>query len=233
MWANLDGSGRFGADVVYAGAVMSPWLLATFGFACVCMALYAASYRRRYLTSDPLTLWGMTFESAEAVANHLHALTGLRVVRRPAGSRWLLALVLDPILLIWGDLRSRRPERHLDGWSLEATPEIEPSVRIELSPLRASIGVRSEVALWTDGARAWTEEEGLRAWHPVGGDRWAHGTTRLEVLRARGVTRLRHADGMLWADAPLDTVDAASYPTLIANLTELARPLAASARSAN
>ena len=185
---------------------MSPWLLATFGLAAASMGLYAVGYRRRYQATESIVLW-----------KHLHALTGLAIEKRGGDAVWLVWLLLDPILFIWGDLRSRRPERLLRSWCLAG-----PNATITLDAEQAHLGVTCTQPVWTDPGRPLAEQEGLRCLHPIGAPRWNDGVALVEKVLAPGPNRLRYVGGKLVVDARHTAADAGSYPAILTAMSELA-----------
>ena len=183
---------------------------------------FANRYRLQSEREAPIELWGRTMPSAESAARHLAEVTGLRVEHRPARLRWLFDLTIEPILLIWGDRRSRRPERHLARWRLVGV-HAGREVVVELGPDAAIVAMTCRVPLGATSGIPFEQQEALRPLHPVGGERWQTGIALVRAVLAHGPERLRWKDGKLRVELALQERGSASdYPPLIGAMSSLA-----------
>lgn len=181
------------------------------------------AWRRTYLLEVPLTFGGRALPTAEAAAQIVGDETSLAPTRVADGLGWVAALFLAPIWFIWGDLRTRRPERHLARWRLLGARGDRPA-QIALHPDVETVAVAcTRSAFAADSARPFDEQEGLRALHPMGGERWQRGLHHAAALQALGFVRLRGDDGLLLGQRAFDATRAtASYARALDELVALA-----------
>jgi hypothetical protein len=188
-------------------------------------AVGTLAWRRVYVREMPLQLWGLELDNAERAARVLAEATGLDVERQNDGLAWVAALFLAPIWFIWGDLRTRRPERHLARWRLHGKRAAGREVRITLGPDGSLVAVASSGSdgIAVDLSRPLEHQEGLRGLHPVGGERWQRSLAHFEALTHLGLTRLRLDGGMLVGELPLEPrAGMAGYASALGELEALA-----------
>lgn len=183
------------------------------------------AWRRAYAREMPLSIWGREFASAEAAARALAETTRLDIARQSDGLGWVAALFLAPIWFIWGDLRTRRPERHLTRWDLSGKRNADRTATIALGADGSTIAVAcaAHAGVAVDLARPLDDQEGLRMLHPVGGERWQRAVGHLDALKGLGVTRLCLENGMLEGELPLEPRGGVTgYATALDELEALA-----------
>lgn len=169
-------------------------------------------------------MWGRSWASVDDAAAALAEAIGLALERRGGVVGRLLDILVAPVVLFWGDLRTRRPERQLRRFTLRGS-RADRALAIELGDERAKVtlGCRGSTPLWADlGAASLEAEEGLRALYPIGGPRWIAGETILRALAASRVARVALDDGALCAVVPIDALAPAQAPPLLDRLIELA-----------
>lgn len=184
----------------------SMWTSLVMGLFALALCVLAWRYRRAYLRELPLRVWDRDYPDAESVAVELERETGLARRQLPAGLTWLGDLLVSPVWLFWGDLRSSRPERRLSRWRLEGRRADERAASLQLGPdlLCLAVACRARGALWVELGAAFEAQEGLRGLHPVGGEHWRSGTAHLAALGRRGQVRLIVETGVLSLDTPVD-----------------------------
>jgi hypothetical protein len=182
------------------------------------------AWRRVYAREMPLQLWGLGFDNAERAARALAETTGLDVERQNDGLAWVAALFLAPIWFIWGDLRSRRPERHLARWRLRGKHAgREARVMLGADGSQIAVACAGSDGIAVDLSRPLEHQEGLRVLHPVGGERWQRSLVHFQALTRLGLTRLRLDRGMLVGELPLEPrAGMAGYAIALGELEALA-----------
>ncbi len=173
----------------------------------------------------PIELWKQRYPGPEAIFIELGAALGLARERQRGDLRWLGKVFLTPVWFFWGALRAQRPEQQLLRWRLVGARDGRAAT-VFLDAEGATLGVAGAMpALWVTPDAPLDQQEGLRALHPVGSERWWKSTRIIQALFALGAGSLRTDDVALHARVVLDALAPSSRRALVAKLMDLVRVL--------
>jgi len=197
------------------------------------LAFAARAWRRSYFLDRPLEIWGGKYADAQTALSAAGERVGLTVERVPDGLDWVTDLFVAPVWFFWGDLRTRRPERHLQRWCLSGARPSGRGARVYPSDegLRFELDLGNAASLWVStpdrGAPALAGQEGLRALLPTGGPRWTEGLALIERAMSAGVITIRTDSQRLIAFVPRGDAHTppSTWPALFDLLEALARLL--------